>query len=286
MKIKLKKIKIILLVLVLMITKTIYAAGSFSVSASKTSLNPGGAATITITTSNCAGKFTVTSSNSSVITVSSGSLFVDGTSTITATAKVAGTATITVTPVDVSDTDLNDVTGSKSVTIKVINPTTANTTTTKPSTNTTTTTKPSTSTTNKNTSTNNTTTNLSSNAYLKEFRVDQPGISPSFSKTIYNYSITIGSDIDKLNVTTVAEHSGATVSITGNTGLKEGENTIIVRVTAQDKKTVKTYKVVVTKTDDPIKSNAYLQSLIITNAKLNTEFSSEVFEYDLRECRK
>lgn len=199
------------------------------------------------------------------------------TKTYTLNTKSAGTYTIYLKG-DISDgaTDVtSDISKSVTVTVKT-KPVT--TTTPKPSTSTsTTTTKPST-----NTSTNkSTTTTLSSNAYLSQFRINEPGITPAFSKTIYNYSVTVGADVNSLTVTAVPEHSKATVSISGNTNLKEGDNTITVRVTAQDKKTVKTYKIIVTKTDDPVKSNAYLKSLFVTDLTLNPEFSSEVFEYDL-----
>ncbi len=125
-----------------------------------------------------------------------------------------------------------------------------------------------------------TTPTLSNNAYLSQFRVDQPGMSPSFNKAKYSYAITVGKNVTNLGVTAIAEHNKATVSITGNRNLKEGNNVITVRVTAQDKKTVRTYTINATKTDDPIKSNALLENLIITNAKLEPEFSKEVFEYD------
>ena len=157
-------------------------------------------------------------------------------------------------------------------------PTTPNTS--KPSTNTSTT-KPSTSNTNKNTSTNKNNVSLSNNAYLKEFRINQPGITPGFNKKTFNYSVTISEDIDRINVTAVPEHAGATAVVTGNTQLKEGENIILVKVTAQDKKTINTYKIMVNKTDDPIKSNAYLQNLIVEDVEINPVFSQEVFKYDL-----
>ncbi len=194
----------------------------------------------------------------------------------------AGTYTIYLKG-DISDgaTDITtDISNSVTVTVKTKPVTTPATTPPTPSTNTTTQTKPqaNTTTSNKNDST---TTTLSSNAYLSQFRVDQPGITPAFSKTIYNYAITVGEDVNNLNVTAVPEYNKATVSISGNTNLKEGDNTITIRVTAQDKKNVKTYRIIVTKTDDPVKSNAYLQSLFVKDLTLNPTFSAEVFEYTL-----
>ena len=283
MKTKLKCMVIILVALIFTITGTIYAAGSFSVSAGKTSLNPGGAATITISTSNCAGKFTVTSSNSSVVTVSSGSIFVDGTSTITATAKAAGTATITVTPVDVSDTDLNDVTGSKSVTIKVTTPAASNntsnsTTNNKTNSNTSTNTNKNNNT-NTNTNKGTTTTTKSSNAYLKSMILSIEGLSPAFSKNITSYSLNVGENVSEIKVNASVENSRASYSVSGNTNLKEGENVVTVKVTAEDG-TVKTYTINVLKSDDPIKSDATLESLIIEDVNLGQTFDTNITEYN------
>ena len=275
---KLNYLRIFAILLVFFVVSKVQAAGTFSVSTNKTSLKPGETVTVTIKTNNCAGKFGISSSNTGVLTVSTGSTWVDGTVTVTVTAKANGTASISVNPIDVSDNDLNDVKGSKSVSIKVATPqttTTPSTSGTTGSNKTTGTTKPSTS------KTSTTTKSVSNNAYLKEFRVDKPGISPSFNKNTFNYSITVDESVDKLNVTAVPENSKASVSITGNTGLKTGDNVITVKVVAEDKKTSKVYKIFVTKTDNEAKSNAYLQNLIVSNMTLTPEFSKEVFEYSL-----
>ena len=271
---KLNYLKALTIFLAFFVVSKVNAAGTFSVSTNKTSLKPRETAIVTIKTNNCAGKFGITSSNTGVLAVSTRSTWVDGTVTVTVTAKANGTANITVNPIDVSDNDLNDVKGSKSVSIKVATPQTTTTPSTS-SNKTTGTTKPSTS------KTNTTTKPVSNNAYLKEFRVDKPGISPSFNKNTFNYSITVDESVDKLNVTAVPENSKAGVSITGNTGLKTGDNVITVKVVAEDKKTSKVYKIFVTKTDDEAKSNAYLQNLIVSNMTLTPEFSKEVFEYSL-----
>lgn len=286
---KTKKIGIVILIIIITMLSKVYAAGSFSVSASSTSIYVGNTTTLTIKTSDCAGKFTVTSSNSSVATVSSSSVWVDGTTTVTITAKANGTANIVVTTQDVSDIDLNDVKGSKSVTVTVSTKQTStsnNTSSAKP--NTSTSSKPSssnTSTSNKVNNKTNTQTSvqstLSNNAYLKEFRVDIPGITPDFNKNTFNYALTVEESVNNLNVTAVPEDSKASVSISGNTNLNLGENTINVKVTAEDKKTTKTYTINVTKVQDVQKSNAFLQNIIVTDIEMSPSFSKEIFEYDL-----
>lgn len=286
---KTKKIGIVILIIIITMLSKVYAAGSFSVSASSTSIYVGNTTTLTIKTSDCAGKFTVTSSNSSVATVSSSSVWVDGTTTVTITAKANGTANIVVTTQDVSDIDLNDVKGSKSVTVTVSTKQTStsnNTSSAKP--NTSISSKPSSSnasTSNKVNNKTNTQTSvqstLSNNAYLKEFRVDIPGITPDFNKNTFNYALTVEESVNNLNVTAVPEDSKASVSISGNTNLNLGENTINVKVTAEDKKTTKTYTINVTKVQDVQKSNAFLQNIIVTDIEMSPSFSKEIFEYDL-----
>lgn len=279
-----KNILIILSLLVIMVKGRIYGATA-TITASKIEAYVGETVSINVKVEAAAWNLNVTGNG-----VSGGNITgfnMEGTNqtsskTYSLNTNAAGTYTIYLKG-DISDgnTDVTtDISKSIVVTVKTKPVTTPPTTSSVPSTNNTTSTTPQVNTTtNKNN--NNVTTTLSSNAYLSQFRVDQPGISPDFNKTTYNYSITVGSDINNLNVIAVPEHSKATVTISGNTDLIEGNNTIVAQVTAQDKKTVKTYKIIVTKTDDPIKSNAFLQSLFVEDLKLVPEFSSEVFEYDL-----
>lgn len=98
------------------------ATGSFSVSASSSSINVGSTTNINITAKDCGGKFTITSSDSSIVSVNESSKWVEsGSQSITVTGKKAGTATITVTATDVADTSVNneEVSGSKTIKITV-----------------------------------------------------------------------------------------------------------------------------------------------------------------------
>ena len=129
MKIKtIKKIIGILVLIVILSANTSFAVttGSFSATAERGTLEINETTTLTITTVNCAGRFSITSSDSSVVVVGANSQFVDGSESITLTAKGAGTATITVTAIDVGDNQVpsEDVTGSKTVSITVTAPAT------------------------------------------------------------------------------------------------------------------------------------------------------------------
>lgn len=118
---------LILLFFVILFCNTIVNAASFSASASKKTLTKGSTATVTITANDCAGKFSITSSDSNVASISSSSEWVEsGSKSITITAKKEGTAKITVKAADVSDSSAQVVSGSKSINITVKNPETNN----------------------------------------------------------------------------------------------------------------------------------------------------------------
>lgn len=140
--------------------------------------------------------------------------------------------------------------------------------------------KPSTgggSTGNTNTGTSNTT--VSTNANLKELHLNIEGLTPSFNKNTTNYNIVVDNTVENINITAVPEDSNAKVSITGNTNLQVGLNKISIKVTAPDNKTIKTYTINVTKTDNPDLANASLENLAIENVTLNPEFNANVLQY-------
>jgi hypothetical protein len=73
----------------------------------------------------------------------------------------------------------------------------------------------------------------SENANLKSLKISPAVLDPAFDKKVFQYNVTVGYNIDKLVVDALPEDSKATVSITGNDFLKEGENKVIVTVLAE-----------------------------------------------------
>jgi len=218
------------------------------------------------------------------VTVSNGygnkSIWVENnTVTVPVTVGSSGTTTITAVSDDgTSDSNGNNlgvIRGSKSIQIVQPTPTPAPTPTT-PSNNTNS--NSATKTATKSTS-SSTTSTKSSNAHLSKLQINQEGLTPNFNKNKTSYAVTVGENVNDLKVTAVAEDSKSKVAISGNTGLKNGDNKVYITVTAQDG-TKKVYTITVTKTGDANKSNSYLQNLIVENAILSPEFSKEVFEYD------
>lgn len=276
-KVKNKKIYIVMFFLLIVFTFpcNVFANATFSVGANATSLNVGESTTITISTTDCAGVFNISSSNPGVISISSSSEFVDGRTNITATANSAGSATITVTAVDVSDTNIDTVSGSRSVTINVVKRE-VNPTPEPPSNNNNNTYTPP----KNNTNNNSNKSNKDSNTYLSYLELSEEGMTPSFVKTKTSYALTVGMDVNEISINADTESQSSYYYVEGNKDLVEGDNNIRVVVVAENGST-RTYNITVTKTADPLKADAYLENLIIEDIKLTPEFQSEVLEYDL-----
>ena len=84
----------------------------------------------------------------------------------------------------------------------------------------------------------------SSNNYLKSLSVD--GYEIDFDKNTDEYRITVRNDVTSLDISAMAEDYRSRVEITGNEEFEEGENTVIITVTAENG-SVKEYKLIVEK---------------------------------------
>lgn len=250
-----KKILIFIMITIFLISlhSIVYAAGSYTVSASSKSIETGKTATLTIKTTNAEGRFNITSSNPSVLTVGTPSVWVSSSENITLTAKAAGTATITVTPVDVSDTEYNKITSPKSVIITVgaNNPTTPN----QP-TNPTTPSQPNTT--------------KSGDATLKSITIGGKTFSGSSLKNTISY--TVESSVNSIKISAVKNHSKATVSGTGTKSLVAGQtNKFQIKVKAENG-TEKTYNVnIIRLADDTTVPNIIDEQAPISDVPITQE---------------
>ena len=57
-------------------------------------------------------------------------------------------------------------------------------------------------------------------------------LNPVFDTSITQYNVEIANDITKLNILAIPENENGKVEVSGNENLKEGENQIIITVTA------------------------------------------------------
>ena len=84
----------------------------------------------------------------------------------------------------------------------------------------------------------------STNNYLKSLTIKESAI--KYDKNILEYKIRIGYDVEKINITAVADDLKSKIEIIGNDKLKVGNNEILIKVTAENE-TVKTYKIIAEK---------------------------------------
>ena len=85
----------------------------------------------------------------------------------------------------------------------------------------------------------------SKDATLKSLKISPGSLEPAFSPEVDTYSVTVGTDVDKVIVSAECTDENATNVVSGNEGLQMGENRVVCRVTAQDGETAKEYVIVV-----------------------------------------
>lgn len=207
-------------------------AASYDVTVTSKTVTVGNSVTLTIKGNDLAGRFDLSSSNSSVASLSKNSLFIDNNSTsITITAKSVGTATITIIPTDVTAYDNNTITGNKTITITVKDKPTSN---------------PSTGGNNSGTTTNPTPTKKkSTNNYLSSLTIEGYTLDKEFKKEETEYSIMVENDVNKIKINAQLDDSSAKVTGIGEVEVKEGINKLEIKVTAENGST-RTYTLNVT----------------------------------------
>lgn len=176
----------------------VYAA-SLGISASSRSVVNGGSVRVTVNASGLIGKFSITSSNGSVLSGGTSSVWLENESkTYTFSAKSVGNATITVKALDVADTSGNPYSGSRSVSINVVKP--------------------------REKSTNNN---------LKSLSVEGYTLSPEFNKDTLEYTVELEASVEKIMVNAEKADSYASLSGGGEITVSEGDNRIEIKVTSE-----------------------------------------------------
>lgn len=133
---------------------------------------------------------------------------------------------------------------------------------------------------NKNNSNNSTASNKSSNNLLDSLTINNAKMSPTFSKDVTSYSITVPKDVNKLDLDYKLSDSKASVKVVGNDNLKSNKNNVVeIIVTAEDGST-KTYTLNVSFSSDS--SSNKLASLEVKESSLYPKFDSNVNEYKIK----
>ena len=119
-------------------------------------------------------------------------------------------------------------------------------------------------------------------ATLSNLAISTGTLSPVFASATVDYTATVPYPISSIRLTPTVNEATATVTVNGNTvlngaasgniNLAEGNNTIIVVVTAGDGSTTKTYTVIITREPLPLSNDADLIDLRVTEGTLTPSF--------------
>ncbi len=305
MKKIIKKLGILFILILLILANKTYAAGSFSVSSSKTTINKGESVTVSIKGNNAYGKVNITATNAKVNVAS---VFLQNdTQNVTVTSTSSEDIKVTVSPASsgLGDIDENPITGSQSITVKVNGGSNTGTNNSNSNPNT-----------GNNTGNNNnpTTSSKSSNANVKMITTSPVDFSGFKASKNSGYEVTVDNNVDKINVNVTKEDSKATVSLLNKTNsdkgkswvyIAEGKNEIDIIVTAEAGNTQK-YTISVTRkqkdeqtpekteeqqsekpveetpeetSEDPMKETFGLSELKIEGIELEPQFQTDIYEY-------
>lgn len=119
----------------------------------------------------------------------------------------------------------------------------------------------------------------SNNAFLSTLTLDSGKL--NFDKNVFNYEVKVLNTVEKINVVANAEDAKAKVDVTNPDTLKEGENNIVVKVTAENGSTQEyTIKVNRLKAGEVMGDNPNIKLLTITGYTIN--FNPLTTSYNLK----
>lgn len=116
----------------------------------------------------------------------------------------------------------------------------------------------------------------SNDTLIGSIYVEGYNIQPTFSRTTYNYNLTVPSNVTSVNVIASKGNSKQTISGTGRRTLEYGGNRVKVVVTAQDKSS-RTYEIMITRTDNRT-GDTTLKSLNVSNTSIKYDKNKNVYE--------
>lgn len=126
----------------------------------------------------------------------------------------------------------------------------------------------------------------SSEARLKNFGI-KPNDFSGFKRDKFEYTTEVPNSVSEVEIYAEKLHDKATVQGTGKVSLKEGNNTFEVKVTAEDGKTTKTYKLTIKRKtaaeEQEAQGEARLSSLGVKPEKYDFEgFNKDKTEYSVQ----
>lgn len=111
---------------------------------------------------------------------------------------------------------------------------------------------------------------------LKSLIVEGYEISPKFKKDIYEYTLDVPKEVEDINISALATYDLAKLLGTGKYSLATGENEFYITVIAENN-TEQKYTLKVNRS----KGNGKLNKLEIDDYKLDKDFNSEIYTYNI-----
>lgn len=121
----------------------------------------------------------------------------------------------------------------------------------------------------------------SQNADAGSIVISNGTMTPEFSKSVTDYAVTVPYSETSLEITVLPFDSSSAYAIEGNTNFIVGENTVTVKITAENGNT-KEYRVTVTREQDPDykpSSDASLSAIMLSTGSLSPRFTAECTNY-------
>ena len=112
------------------------------------------------------------------------------------------------------------------------------------------------------------------NTNLETLAIENVLLNPPFDNTITHYDIEISNSTTQLNILAVPENENASTSISGNNDLKEGNNQIVISVTASNGFTKKDFII------NAYKRNVQEEEQFINEQEMQQEKLEEAYEIE------
>lgn len=281
----LQLVLIIGIVIILNLLFTTVSNAALSISTSKSSVSPGESFSVTVSVSSSeAGAVTLSASNGT-LSQTYIDLMSQSSVTVYCTAGSSGSISISATGTVANYTTETEGTQSASKTVSIVVPTPTPTAAPTPVPTATPTTAPKPTNTNTYKPTPTPTPSKSRNSDLASLEIAEGVISPEFSSSTTEYTISVPNEVTTLSISAVADSSKATTKIEGNEELQVGDNNITITVTAEDGST-STYTIVAKRANAELALASLSIYYIDENGEkvdigLSPEFSLDKYEYKL-----
>lgn len=118
------------------------------------------------------------------------------------------------------------------------------------------------------------------NVDLEVLRMNVEGMVPGFGSDITEYYITVGENINQIEITAIPKNEKSLVKVVGNESLKSGINRIEITVKSEKGANEKKYIINVTKTSNMQIANTNLETLAIENVVIAPEFNNSITRYN------